>query len=57
MLLLLYADDIILTDNQSSIFLSFISTLGKEFEPSDMGPLSYFFGPEEILSLLAQIYC
>ena len=46
MLLLLYVDDIILTGNQPSLLSSFVHTLGKEFELSDLGPLSYFLGLE-----------
>src|SRR3954464_15733028 len=50
MLLLLYVDDIILTGNQSSLLSSFVHTLGKEFELSDLGPLSYFLGLEATFS-------
>lgn len=46
MLLLLYVDDIILTGNQSDILSSFITTLNKEFELTDLGSLSYFLGLE-----------
>src|SRR3954469_19996099 len=50
MLLLLYVDDIILTGNQPSLLASFVNTLGKEFEFSDLGPLSYFLGFEATFS-------
>src|SRR4051812_11863081 len=46
MSLLLYMDDIILTGNQPSQLSSTVHTFGKEFELSDLGPLSYFLGLE-----------
>src|SRR4051812_30273091 len=56
MLLLLYVDDIILTGNQLSLLSSFVHTLGKEFELSDLGPLSYFLGLKLLFHLLACVF-
>lgn len=53
MFFLLYVDDIILTGNQLSLFSSFINTLGKEFEPGDLGLLSYFWDLKQFSSLLS----
>lgn len=50
MLLMLYVDNIILTGNQPSQLLPFVHTQGKDFEISDLGPLSYFFIHEESFS-------
>ncbi|KAM7468970.1 hypothetical protein LguiA_007153 [Lonicera macranthoides] len=44
MILLLYVEDIILTGNTFCQLTSFITTLGAEFELSDLGTLSYFLG-------------
>lgn len=50
MLPLLYVDDVILTSNQPSHLSSFIHTLSKEFELSDLGSLSYFLSLEATFS-------
>jgi len=42
--LLLYVDDIILTDNSSSLLHSFISTLSNRFAMKDLANLHYFLG-------------
>ncbi|KAF5476189.1 hypothetical protein F2P56_007924 [Juglans regia] len=44
--LLLYADDIIITCNNSSILDSFTRKLNSEFATKDLGSLSYFLGLE-----------
>lgn len=43
---LLYVDDIILIGNQPFLISSFVTTLGKEFELTNLGPLSYVLGLE-----------
>lgn len=44
LVLLLYVDDIILTGENPRLTSSFISTLGKEFDMTDLGDLHYFLG-------------
>lgn len=44
LVLLLYVDDIILTGENPQLLSSFISTLGKEFDMTDLGDLHYFLG-------------
>ncbi|XP_043713181.1 uncharacterized mitochondrial protein AtMg00810-like [Telopea speciosissima] len=45
-ILLLYVDDIVLTDNDSRFVEEFIVTLGTRFAMKDLGPLHYFLGIE-----------
>lgn len=50
MIFLLYVDDIILIGNQPFLISSFVTTLGKEFELTNLGPLSYFLGLEATIT-------
>lgn len=43
-LLLLYVDDIIVTGNDLSYISTLIHQLGREFEMTNHGPLTYFLG-------------
>jgi hypothetical protein len=43
-ILLLYVDDILLTDSHSSLLTSVIDALTQEFDMKDLGPLTYFLG-------------
>ncbi len=45
-IMLLYVDDIIMTRNSPPLLSSFVTTLGAEFELSDLGSFSYFLGLE-----------
>lgn len=54
-LILLYVDDIIFVDNQSSLHSSFISIFGNKFEVGDICPLSYFLGLKPLSLLLAWV--
>nr|GEX09154.1 ribonuclease H-like domain-containing protein [Tanacetum cinerariifolium] len=42
--LLIYVDDIILTDSSLVLLQRIIDTLHKEFDMTDLGPLNYFLG-------------
>ncbi|XP_071740841.1 uncharacterized mitochondrial protein AtMg00810-like [Rutidosis leptorrhynchoides] len=42
--LLLYVDDIVLTASSNSLLQKIITSLGKEFAMTDLGPLNYFLG-------------
>ncbi len=44
MFLLLYVDDIIITDNQPHAVQTLLSQLATEFEIKDLGPLKFFLG-------------
>ena len=44
--LLLYVDDIILTDNNKALINRFITQLHSEFAVKDLGQLTYFLGLE-----------
>lgn len=44
LVLLLYVEEIILTGDNPQLLSSFISTLGKEFDMTDLGDLHYFLG-------------
>lgn len=44
--LLIYVDNIIIIDNNSSLLYSFIYKLNYEFATKDLGPLNYFVGIE-----------
>uniref|UniRef100_A0A2N9JAD8 Integrase catalytic domain-containing protein n=1 Tax=Fagus sylvatica TaxID=28930 RepID=A0A2N9JAD8_FAGSY len=46
MIMLLYVDDTILIENSPPLLSSFVTTLGAEFELSDLGSFSYFLGLE-----------
>jgi hypothetical protein len=46
MILLLYVDDILLTDNHSSLLTSVIDVLTQEFDMKDLGTLTYFLGQQ-----------
>ena len=55
LVLLLYVDDIVLTGSSHDWLISFISTLAKEFEIKDIGPLHYFLGLE-VTDLHPELY-
>ena len=46
MVLLLYADDILLTGSDETLLLPLVESLGKRFPMKDLGQPSYFLGIE-----------
>ena len=46
LVLLLYVDDIILTEDNKSLLNSFVACLGKEFAMTDLDDLCFFLGIE-----------